>query len=60
LGPIADGQEEKKNKGKKDHEILVLVWAMQYLPTFIFHNFHRVQNTSKNFLQEFSFFIWLA
>jgi hypothetical protein len=59
-GPIVDRQEEKKSRGKKEHKILVLVWSMQYLPAFIFCNLHRVQNTIKSFLQEFSFFTWLA
>jgi len=59
LGPITNGREEKKGRREKEHKILVLVWVLHYLPTFIFRNLQSVQNTSKTFLQEFSFFTWL-
>jgi hypothetical protein len=31
-----DEQKENKSRGKKERTILVLAWAVHYLPTFIF------------------------
>jgi hypothetical protein len=52
-GPIINGQEEKKNRRKKEYKILVLVWVLHYLTTFFFVTSTRFKTPAKPFCKNF-------